>query len=221
MDSCHLRDAAESLDLLGMSHQSLQVDATPQSSQASVESRYDSQISMPDNHSSDAEQEVPVPKRIKVSASMSVRIENSPADVTQGESQEAENDSSTIENEMGTSAEMEVYFREFKSCHICPECSERVDNRNLARHMKEHHLNKRFYCDQCGITYQRKGYLLNHKCKKDLTVNPFHCEHCDKRFASEEKLASHNKNKSKVCPRFKCSQCDDKFCTKGWIRGCF
>ena len=196
-----MRQAAELLTRLGMSHHSISVDSTPHSSQASAYDMNDSPAFSINalQDSSEIEETLPPSKKAKLSHEESVHINKS-------------SDNATPSDDPGDKV-LDQDYLDFKmvvgkSCNICPECNERVENRNIIRHIRENHTDKRFPCKECGNSYQRREYLDKHICKHDKSVSPYECEECEKRFPTEAKLISHKKYKSKTCPRFKCSHCE-------------
>ena len=196
-----LKEVAQLLTRLGMNHHSISVDATPHSSQASTSNVNDSPMFINDVTLDSLELQFDPPaKRAKTSNEDSVM---------EKVSKDSENDfNNTSENPPPTCPEVQMVVK--KSCNICPECGDRVDNRNISRHIKENHSkNERFPCEHCGKTFQRKGYLENHICKSDIETCPFQCGECGQRFPSESKLKSHIKYKSKTCPQFCCLHCEE------------
>ena len=76
-----------------------------------------------------------------------------------------------IEDEVSKILEkVDVKLKVFKQSNICPLCNERIDNRNLSRHMKEKHEGRRYSCDDCGKSFLRKYYFEKHVCGEDRSV---------------------------------------------------
>ena len=71
-----------------------------------------------------------------------------------------------VEDEIRALGSVSVELREWKRCNICPVCAVRVNNRNLARHIKENHSDIKYTCPSCSKSYTRKENLDKHLCPK-------------------------------------------------------
>lgn len=96
----------------------------------------------------------------------------------------------------------------------CVDCDFQSNRRHgIIAHVNIEHLNIfTFACDDCGITFQTKHALTNHRVK--IHQEMFSCRHCNDHFGSSRLLDNHQNDCKAKEMSFQCEMCDEKFVNK-------
>ena len=75
--------------------------------------------------------------------------------------------------------------------YTCKTCSKKFTQlRNLTRHERSVHREKKFICDQCSASFTRKDDLKRHQ-KRHEGIATRTCENCRKKFYRRDNLVEH------------------------------
>ena len=161
----YARNSANLLMRMGIRHRRLQLLSPPSSEESDGEFD-DHDMTVPDvdspplainDHCEEAVEPPLKPQKTGMNNSDPEMLESHfLGDKTETETEE--------DNILAKLSAVAVKLREWKTCDICPECGKKVENRNLARHIKEFHEKIKFTCQLCRKDFTRKEYLRKLKC---------------------------------------------------------
>jgi KRAB domain-containing zinc finger protein len=79
-------------------------------------------------------------------------------------------------------------------------------------------VEKPYKCEECGIAFIRKHYLIRH-ATCHTGEKPFSCDECDKKFRTKGDLQRHERlhgEKPEVI-QFKCKICGKRYCAQSGL----
>ena len=83
---------------------------------------------------------------------------------------------------------------------------------SLINHVRSHHSDINFPCDECGKRFKRKDLLqYHHKIHEAVKIT---CSHCDTSFSTKKSLNTHEMKFHSTGQIYQCKECFKSFSSK-------